>query len=130
MVLIVLYAVAANACSDTPPSEDLYDAGTLEQISEGKTSELAPWQGNTVSSEASNLNDATTSSGNTQAEPVCFNSDVKALCCPSACAVKRSLKWSKADETLRACMKGIGCSDSESKSATVFMRCSCSMGKP
>jgi hypothetical protein len=63
------------------------------------------------------------------AEPMCFNSDVKKLCCPSACAVKNSPKWDEADTVLRACMRGIGCSDSESKSATVFMQCTCTKAK-
>jgi hypothetical protein len=60
----------------------------------------------------------------TQAEPMCFSSDVRQLCCPSACAVKRSPRWSGADEVLRACMVGIGCK-SEVRGATVGMRCEC-----
>lgn len=62
---------------------------------------------------------------NPDAMPVCFSSDVKQLCCPSACTTKDSTKCTKANDVLRACMKGIGCSDSESKNATVEMRCSC-----
>jgi len=57
--------------------------------------------------------------------PVCFASDVKSLCCPSACTVKSSPKWPQADAVLKACMRGIGCSAGESKAATVFMRCEC-----
>jgi len=62
---------------------------------------------------------------NPDAVPMCFASDVKKLCCPSACATKDSPKWPKANEVLQACMRGIGCSDGDSKSATVFMRCEC-----
>ena len=59
---------------------------------------------------------------NLDAVPVCFSSDVKALCCPSACAVKNSPKWEQANEVLRGCMRGLGCSDGESRGATVAMR--------
>ena len=62
---------------------------------------------------------------NQDAEPMCFTSDVRTLCCPSACAVKKSPKWDQADSVLRACMRGIGCSESDSKGATVFMQCNC-----
>jgi hypothetical protein len=62
---------------------------------------------------------------NLEAVPMCFSSDVKQLCCPSACATKNSPKWTQADQVLRGCMKGIGCSDGESKNATVGMRCTC-----
>lgn len=62
---------------------------------------------------------------NLDAVPMCFASDVKQLCCPSACATKGSPKWPQANDVLRACMKGIGCTDSESKGATVGMRCEC-----
>lgn len=61
-----------------------------------------------------------------QPDPVCFASDVAKLCCPSACAVKKSPKWTQADGALRGCMKSIGCSDGESKSATVGTKCNCS----
>lgn len=60
----------------------------------------------------------------------CFASDVAKLCCPSACAVKNSPKWERANDVLRGCMKGIGCSDSESKGETVGMRCDCQKVKP
>jgi hypothetical protein len=60
----------------------------------------------------------------------CFQSDVRALCCPSACAVKSSPKWSEADQVLRSCMRGLGCNDSESKGASVAMKCSCPRGNP
>lgn len=69
------------------------------------------------------------SSGNADAEPLCFASDVKALCCPSACTTKNSPKWERANDILRACMRGLGCSDAESRGATVFMRCECGRGK-
>ncbi len=112
MVLIVLYAVAANACSDAPPPVACNNAGTL---------------GNAFSSDATELNETGTWSGNAQAEPVCFNADVKALCCPGACAVKSSPKWSRANEVLRSCARGLGCKNVDAW--TVFMRCDCSRGK-
>lgn len=58
-----------------------------------------------------------------EAEPVCFSSEVQALCCPSACAVRNSPKWTEADDVLRACAKGIGCKSVDSWS--VSMRCNC-----
>lgn len=58
-----------------------------------------------------------------EAEPVCWASDVAALCCPAACATKASSKWPQADEVLRSCMRGLGCSRVEG--ATVGMRCGC-----
>ena len=59
-------------------------------------------------------------------QALCFQSDVKKLCCPSACAVKKSKgKMGQGDAVLRACMRGLGCSESESRSADVFMRCDC-----
>ena len=62
---------------------------------------------------------------NLDAVPLCFSSDIKQYCCPSACATKNSPKWTQADQVLRGCMKGIGCSDGESKGATVGMKCNC-----
>jgi len=62
---------------------------------------------------------------NLEGVPMCFMSDVKQLCCPSACATKNSPKWTQADQVLLGCMKGIGCSDGESKNATVGMKCNC-----
>ncbi len=59
------------------------------------------------------------------AEPLCFASDVKAYCCPSACAVKSSPHWDKADATLQSCMKSLGCSDSAAKGKTVSFTCTC-----
>ena len=59
------------------------------------------------------------------ADPLCFSSDVKTVCCPGACAAKNGPKWTQANEILRGCMKGLGCSDDENKGATVFMRCEC-----
>jgi hypothetical protein len=44
---------------------------------------------------------------NSDAVPMCFASDVRKLCCPSACATKNSPKWPKANEVLRACMRGV-----------------------
>ena len=53
----------------------------------------------------------------------CFASDVRAYCCPAACATKKSTHWYRANDVLRGCMRGIGCDGAES--ATVFMRCGC-----
>ena len=61
---------------------------------------------------------------NLDAVPMCFASDVAKLCCPSACAVKASPKWTQADQVLRSCAKGIGCKDVDGW--TVGMRCGCS----
>jgi hypothetical protein len=60
-----------------------------------------------------------------ESEPMCFSSDVQSLCCPAACATRSGPKWSQADDVLRSCAKGIGCSNSETKGASVFMRCNC-----
>ncbi len=43
-----------------------------------------------------------------EAEAMCFSSDVQQFCCPSACAVKASSRWERADSILRACMRGLG----------------------
>lgn len=57
--------------------------------------------------------------------PMCFASDVKQLCCPSACAAKNTPgKWTQANEILRGCMRGLGCK-SGVDSATVGMLCDC-----
>lgn len=53
---------------------------------------------------------------------MCFASDVAKLCCPSACAVRKSPHWTQANETLRACMRSLGC---EADHATVPMKCNC-----
>lgn len=65
---------------------------------------------------------------NPDAAPMCFSSDVKKLCCPVACATKNSPKWTKANDVLRACMKSIGCGESESENATIGMKCECERG--
>ena len=57
------------------------------------------------------------------AAPMCFTSDVQRLCCPSACAVKDSPKWTQANDVLRGCARGIGCKDVEAW--TVGMKCEC-----
>jgi hypothetical protein len=57
-------------------------------------------------------------------EQMCFESDIKALCCPGACAAKNSRKWSQANDVLRGCMRGLGCK-SGVDTATVGMRCDC-----
>lgn len=55
----------------------------------------------------------------------CFHSDVVEYCCVSACAVKHSPKWNKADEVLRSCMARIGCHEIDIRHATVFSICRC-----
>ena len=57
------------------------------------------------------------------ANAACFQSDVRQLCCPAACAAKNSPHWYQADSILRGCMRGMGCQGSET--ATVGMRCGC-----
>ena len=106
VVWLVIPTMCSAVLSSSPAAQ--VDAGRLEPVIADKTAELGP----------------------PPAEPVCFASDVKALCCPSACAVKASPKWMQADQVLRSCMRGLGCSDSESKGATVFNRCNCGRAKP
>lgn len=53
----------------------------------------------------------------------CFQSDVKAYCCPAACAVYKSSKWYQANDVLRGCMRGMGCERSDG--ATVAGKCGC-----
>lgn len=55
----------------------------------------------------------------------CASWDVREVCCPAGCAAKKGTNWPKADAILRACMAGLGCSESDTKSATVFMKCDC-----
>jgi len=100
---VVVWLVIPTMCgamfSSSPAP--VADAGTLEQVVAEKTAELGP----------------------PPAEPVCLQSDVKQLCCPSACAVKGSPKWTQADGVLRVCAKGIGCKHVDGW--TVGMRCDC-----
>lgn len=49
-------------------------------------------------------------------------SDVRLLCCPSACAVKRDRMQSDANRVLRACMRSLG---ARGEAATVGMVCGC-----
>jgi hypothetical protein len=55
----------------------------------------------------------------------CASWDIKENCCPAGCAAKKGSQWSKADDILRGCMRGLGCGDSDVKGATVFMKCDC-----
>jgi len=64
-------------------------------------------------------------SGPLTASAGCTPWDVKNTCCLAGCAAKRGSNWPKADEILRGCMRGLGCSESEVKGATVFMKCDC-----
>jgi hypothetical protein len=53
----------------------------------------------------------------------CASWDIKASCCPAGCAAKNGSNWSKADEILRGCMRGMGCAENDAKGATVFLKC-------
>lgn len=124
VALVASFAAAESCASGVPPESQATEPGALELVIANKTAEpgyypLEHQEGYYPLEQ-----------GQPPAEAVCFASDVKQLCCPSACAVKSSLKWAKADEVLRACMRSIGCSDGESKSATVFSRCNCGRVKP
>jgi hypothetical protein len=55
----------------------------------------------------------------------CASWDIKDNCCPAGCAAKNGTNWSKADSILQGCMRGLGCSESDVKGATVFMKCDC-----
>lgn len=55
----------------------------------------------------------------------CAPWDVRETCCAAGCAAKNGPQWPKADEILRGCMRGLGCSESEVRGASVFMRCDC-----
>ena len=68
--------------------------------------------------------------GPPMASAACTRWDIKDTCCLAGCAAKRGSNWSKADEILRGCMRGLGCSDSEVKGATVFMNCDCPKNEP
>jgi hypothetical protein len=59
------------------------------------------------------------------AQPLCFDVDVRELCCPNACAVRARRLPSDADRVLRACMRELGCSDTSIRAATVLMNCDC-----
>ena len=66
------------------------------------------------------------STGGAEARPryrrACFSSDVRELCCPSACAAKRLSRWQSADQVLRGCEHMLGCVPS---SASVSWKCGC-----
>jgi hypothetical protein len=65
------------------------------------------------------------SMGPSEALAACASWDVREACCPAGCAAKNGTMWSKADDILRGCMRGLGCSESEVKGASVFMKCDC-----
>ena len=53
----------------------------------------------------------------------CFQSDLRAVCCPAACAAKKSTHWyQQADEILNGCAAAMGC---ERKRYLVAMYCDC-----
>lgn len=58
------------------------------------------------------------------ATTTCNSWDVEKYCCPAACAAKKESGF-KENDVLRGCMRGIGCSNDESASATVFQMCRC-----
>jgi len=105
---VVVWLVIPTMCSamlSSSPAPAL-DAGTLEHVIADKTAELGP----------------------PPADPACFASDVKQLCCHSACGVKNSPKWTQADSVLRSCAREIGCKGVDGW--TVGMKCDCQKGKP
>lgn len=53
---------------------------------------------------------------------VCFESEAKAVCCPSACHVYSTPRWPVADDVLRGCYRGLGCDD---EGRTVRNTCGC-----
>jgi hypothetical protein len=63
--------------------------------------------------------------GASEALAACTSWDIKENCCPAGCAAKKGSNWPKADDILRGCMRGLGCSEDEVKGATVFMKCDC-----
>ena len=58
-------------------------------------------------------------------ENTCTPQDVKEVCCPMVCATKASRCWPKANDNLRLCMQGLGCSKPQVRSANAFNRCGC-----
>jgi hypothetical protein len=58
-----------------------------------------------------------------EADPLCFSSNVRELCCPSACAVRAKRMPSDADRTLRACWMSLGCKGSAPSSVGMFCDC-------
>lgn len=55
----------------------------------------------------------------------CAPWDIRDNCCPAGCAAKKTNQWPKADNILRGCMRGLGCTEDQTKSATVFIKCDC-----
>ena len=55
----------------------------------------------------------------------CMASDVRDVCCPGACAAKNGPNWTRADDILRGCMRGLGCEESDVRGTSVFMACDC-----
>lgn len=85
------------------------------------TEEACLFVGGRSDAEPSKLNETSTRLAG------CFASDVRAYCCPSACAVKKSSHWYQANDVLRGCARGLGCKRVDSW--TVGMRCNCARGK-
>lgn len=59
---------------------------------------------------------------NQEAEPMCFASDAKAMCCPSACAVKAKRGPTEADKVFGACWASLECKE---LAPSVFIGCGC-----
>jgi hypothetical protein len=55
----------------------------------------------------------------------CASWDIVENCCPAGCAAQKGSNWPRADDILRGCMRGLGCSEDDVKNATVFMKCDC-----
>ena len=53
--------------------------------------------------------------------------DVRAYCCPAACAVKKSPRWPEADRVLRSCAQVLGCSVEDARDMSVAMTCECTL---
>lgn len=56
-------------------------------------------------------------------EEMCFSSDVRAFCCPSACAVKARRMPSDANAVLRGCWASLGCRGSAPSSVAMYCNC-------
>lgn len=55
----------------------------------------------------------------------CASWDIVENCCPAGCAAQKGSQWPRADDILRGCMRGLGCSEDDVKNATVFIKCDC-----
>ena len=65
-----------------------------------------------------------------QLMPLCFVSDVQQLLLWFGLCHQGFAQVGTGKRRAARCMKGIGCSDGESKGATVGLRCECGKAKP